>query len=79
MRKIGLIAAIAGAAIVALSVALRLLGEHGPWIWLSGSMLLAGATATLAFARFGGGGARPSATGGSRPPGADTARLLDNF
>ncbi|MDE2295391.1 MAG: protein kinase [Gammaproteobacteria bacterium] len=42
-------------------------------------MLLAGATATLAFARFGGGGARPSATGGSRPPGADTARLLDNF
>ncbi len=79
MRKIGLIAAIAGAAIIALSVALRLLGEHGPWIWFPGGVVLAAGAATLAFARFGAGGARSSVSGELRPPGADTARLLDNF
>jgi serine/threonine-protein kinase len=79
MRKIGLIGAVAGVAIIALSVALRLLGEHGPWLWVPGGVLLAAATATLAFARVGAGGARSAANGGPRPPGADTARLLDNF
>ena len=79
MRKIGLIAAVAGVAIVALTVALRLLGEHGPWLWLPGGVLFAAATATFAFTQLGAGGTRSSGNGGPRPPGADTARLLDNF
>ncbi len=79
MRKLGLIGAVAGVAIIALSVALHLLGEHGPWLWVPGGVLLGAGTATFVFARIGAGITRSGANGGPRPPGADTARLLDNF
>ncbi len=79
MRKFALIAAIAGGAILAVDLVMRLFGGHGSWVWLPGAMLLTAAGVALIAVQFAAARAPAAATGAQRPPGADTARLLDNF
>ena len=77
MRKLGLIAAIAGAAIVALDLTLR--ARSVSWVLFVGCAVLLGAIAAEIAARFGAAAARARYASAPKAPGADTARLLDNF
>ena len=77
MRKLGLIAAVTGAAILALGLGL---GTHpATWVLLAGSALLLGGIAGEIAARLNAAAARGRHAGVQPMPGADTARLLDNF
>ena len=79
MRKLGLITAIAGGALIVLELAIRALSGHGTWIWLAGIVLSAAGALLWGAARLGIGRAQ-AVTGRMAPvPGPDTARLLDNF
>ncbi len=78
MRKIGLIAALVGLALLAVGLWLRMLNSMSSWLWVPGFSLLSGGSALFLWARS----TRvapvvpaPAAT----PVGTDTARLLDNF
>ena len=79
MRKLGLIAAVAGGALIVLELAIRALSGHGSWVWLAGIALSAAGALLWGASRLGIGRVHP-VTGGLQPvPGPDTARLLDNF
>jgi eukaryotic-like serine/threonine-protein kinase len=79
MRKFGMIAAIVGFSLLGLDLVLRSHVNLSPWAWLPGAVLLSGGS-TLFFLSI---WASAAPTGPAPkippPPGADTARLLDNF
>jgi eukaryotic-like serine/threonine-protein kinase len=78
MRKVGMIAAIAGFGLLGLVVLLREHISAGPWAWLPGAVLLSGGGALFVMARW----ASPTPVAApktQRPIGTDTGRLLDNF
>ena len=79
MRKIGLISAVLGFAILALTLVLRVKGTGVAWYWLPGVLLLVAGTSMALWARF-----QPAGLGSTSPQdrvvaGGDTAKLLDNF
>src|SRR5271170_2355216 len=80
MRKLGLIAAIAGFGILAAGILLRVLTNPNSWLlWLPGSLLLAAGSALILWSVW----AKPSVAlripKSTAVPGTDTARLHDNF
>ena len=79
MRKIGLIAAIAGFGVLGLDLLLRGLINLSPWAWIPGAVLLSGGSALFLWARWSSAASVAPAPKMSNPPGTDTARLLDNF
>jgi len=79
MRKIGLIAAIAGFGVLGLDLLLRGLINLSPWAWIPGAVLLSGGSALFLWARWSSAASVVPAPKMSNPPGTDTARLLDNF
>ncbi len=79
MRKIGLIAAIAGFGVLGLELLLRGLINLSPWAWLPGAVLLSGGSALFLWSRWSSAAPVAPAPKMSNPPGTDTARLLDNF
>ncbi len=79
MRKIGLIAAIAGFGVLGLDLLLRGLINLSPWAWIPGAVLLSGGSALLLWSRWSSAASVAPAPKMSNPPGTDTARLLDNF
>jgi hypothetical protein len=78
MRKFGLIASIVGFGLLGVDLLLRVLMNSNSWLWLPGLLGLGGGTAALIWSRW-----SPAAPAipvpKGPPPGADTARLLDNF
>ena len=76
MRKFGLIAAIAGAGILAAGFLLR---PSLPWLWMPGAALLAAGSAMLLWARMGKSSPIVPMPAARTAVGTDTARLLDNF
>ncbi len=79
MRKIGLIAAIAGFGVLGLDLLLRGRINLSPWAWLPGAVLLSGGSALFLWSRWSSAASVAPAPKMSNPPGIDTARLLDNF
>ncbi len=79
MRKIGLIAAIAGFGVLGLDLLLRGLINLSPWAWIPGAVLLSGGSALFLWSRWSSAASAAPAPKMSNPPGTDTARLLDNF
>lgn len=79
MRKLGLIAAIAGGALIVLELAIRALAGHGSWVWPAGIVLSTAGALLWGASRLGFGGGHPATDGRQPVPGPDTARLLDNF
>jgi eukaryotic-like serine/threonine-protein kinase len=79
MRKIGLIAAIAGFGVLGLDLLLRGLINLSPWAWIPGAVLLSGGSALFLWSRWSSAASVAPARKMSNPPGTDTARLLDNF
>jgi len=79
MRKIGLIAAIAGFGVLGLDLLLRGLINLSPWAWIPGAVLLSGGSALFLWSRWSSAASVAPAPKMSNPPGTDTARLLDNF
>jgi eukaryotic-like serine/threonine-protein kinase len=80
MRKIGLIAAILGFALLAAGLMLRMLASSNAWTWLwvCGAVILALGSALLLWSRTRPGPSIPMPNIKSAV-GTDTARLLDNF
>jgi predicted Ser/Thr protein kinase len=76
MRKFALIAAIAGAGILAAGFLLR---PSLPWLWMPGAGLLAAGSALLFWARMGKSSPIVPMPAARTAVGTDTARLLDNF
>jgi len=79
MRKIGLIAAIAGFGVLGLDLLLRGLINLSSWAWIPGAVLLSGGSALFLWSRWSSAASVAPAPKMSNPPGTDTARLLDNF
>jgi len=79
MRKLGLIAAIAGIGFLGADLLLRLLAHAGSWLWLPGFLALAGGSALVVWARNSSVAPVVPAPKSSAVPGTETARLLDNF
>ena len=79
MRKFGLTAAFVGFGILGVDLLLRLLGDFSYWLWLPGSLALAGGSALFLWARAAAPPPPLPAPKAMSPPGTDTARLLDNF
>jgi len=77
MRKLGLIAAVIGAAVLALGLGLG--ARSASWVLLAGVALLLGGIAGEIAARLNAAAARGRYASVPPMPGADTARLLDNF
>jgi serine/threonine-protein kinase len=77
MRKIGLIAAISGAAALGLDLLLRLLGHVDSWAWLLGFAALGGGT--LLMLRSRNATVAPAIPQTQTVSVTETARLLDNF
>jgi hypothetical protein len=80
MRKLGLIAAILGFAVLAAGLLLRVLTHNlNPWLWLPGCLLLAAGSVLIIWSRW----AKPAVAlqipKSTAVSGSDTARLLDNF
>jgi len=79
MRKLGLIAAIAGIGFLGADLLLRLLAHASSWLWLPGFLALAGGGALVVWARNSSVAPVVPAPKASAVPGTETARLLDNF
>jgi serine/threonine-protein kinase len=80
MRKIGLIAALLGFAMLAFDVALRLFGDGGTWFWLPGLILTIVGASLLLWAKFQAPALVAGAVAAAGPAaGVETAKLLDNF
>jgi eukaryotic-like serine/threonine-protein kinase len=79
MRKFGMIAAIAGFGLLGLDLLLRSHVNLSPWAWLPGAVLLSGGSTLLFLSIWTSATPTGSAPKIPPPPGADTARLLDNF
>jgi eukaryotic-like serine/threonine-protein kinase len=79
MRKIGLIAAIMGLALLAVGLWLRMLNSVSSWLWVPGFSLLSGGGAMFLWARSSRVAPAVPAPEAPLPVGTDTARLLDNF
>ena len=79
MRKIGLIAAIVGFALLAAGLWLRVLNSMSSWLWVPGFSLLSGGSALFLWARATRVAPVVPASDAPTPVGTDTARLLDNF
>jgi eukaryotic-like serine/threonine-protein kinase len=79
MRKIGLIAAVMGLALLAVGLWLRMLNSVSSWLWVPGFSLLSGGSALLLWARSSRVASVVPAPEAPLPVGTDTARLLDNF
>ena len=79
MRKIGLIAAVMGLALLAVGLWLRMLNSVNSWLWVPGFSLLSGGSALLVWARSSRVAPAVPAPAAALPVGTDTARLLDNF
>lgn len=79
MRKIGLTAAIVGFGILGVDLLLRMLTDISSWLWLPGSIAMAGGSALFLWARGSAVAAPVPAPKTLSPPSTDTARLLDNF
>ncbi len=79
MRKLGLIAAIAGIGFLGADLLLRLLAHAGSWLWLPGFLALAGGSGLVIWARNSSVAPVVPAPKTSSVPGTETARLLDNF
>ena len=78
MRKLGLIAAIVGFAMIAAGVGLRAMAKPSSWAWVTGIALLAGGSTLFLWSRWAKAAPLPLAKSPA-PMGTDTARLLDNF
>jgi hypothetical protein len=79
MRKLGLIAAVAGLGILGAGLLLRLIAHMDTWLWLPGMILFACGCALVLWCRFAASAAAAVSPQVPRPVGTDTARLLDNF
>jgi predicted Ser/Thr protein kinase len=79
MRKIGLIAAVMGLALLAVGLWLRMLNSVSSWLWVPGFSLLSGGSALLLWARSSRVAPVVPAPEAPLAIGTDTARLLDNF
>ncbi len=79
MRKIGLIAALVGFALLAAGLWLRVLNSMSSWLWVPGFSLLSGGSALFLWARATRVAPVVPASDAPTPVGTDTARLLDNF
>ncbi len=81
MRKIGLIAGIAGFGIVALDLLLPPVVHSIPWVWLTGLALLVGGSALFLISVFFASTPKILPVIAARPAvlGIETAQLLDNF
>jgi serine/threonine-protein kinase len=79
MRKLGMIAAIVGFGLLGLDLLLRSHVNLSPWAWLPGAVLLSGGSTLLFLSLWASATPAVSAPKIPAPPGADTARLLDNF
>src|SRR6266700_4025906 len=79
MRKFGLIAAIVGFGTLGADLLLRLLTNSSSWLWLPGSIAMAGGGAALLWSRWSSASPVVPAPKASQITGTDTARLLDNF
>jgi serine/threonine-protein kinase len=79
MRKIGLIAAVMGLALLAVGLWLRMLNSVSSWLWVPGFSLLSGGSALLLWARSSRVAPVVPAPEAPLAVGTDTARLLDNF
>ncbi len=79
MRKIGLITAVFGVAILALTLVLRVNGTGAAWFWLPGALLLVAGTSVALWGRFQAAGLASTSTQDPIVASGDTAKLLDNF
>lgn len=79
MRKIGLIAALFGFALLAASLVFRANGMGAAWYWLPGALLLVAGTSVVLWGRFQAAGLVSSASQDPIVASGDTAKLLDNF
>jgi serine/threonine-protein kinase len=79
MRKFGLIAAIVGVGILGADLLLRLLANSSSWLWLPGSIAIAGGGAAILWSRWSSASAVVPLPRASQVAGTDTARMLDNF
>src|ERR1700728_2467 len=79
MRKYGLIAAILGFGLLGLDFLLRGKVNLSLWAWLAGAVLTSGGAGPFLVGRWGSTSPVVPAHKRQPQPGADTARLLDNF
>ena len=79
MHKFGLIAAIVGVGILGADLLLRLLANSSSWLWLPGSIAIAGGGAAILWSRWSSASAVVPLPRASQVTGTDTARMLDNF
>jgi eukaryotic-like serine/threonine-protein kinase len=79
MRKFGLIAAILGFGLLGLDFLLRGKVDLSLWAWLAGAALTSGGAALFLAGRWASAAPVVPAPKTQARPGADTARLLDNF
>jgi serine/threonine-protein kinase len=79
MRTFGLIAAVAGVAVLGVHLALRMLTTIDSWLWLPGFIALGAGGALLLWARRAGPTPVIPAPKAAPISSTDTARLLDNF
>jgi serine/threonine-protein kinase len=79
MRKFGLIAAIAGFAVLSLHLALRSLTSVDSWLWLPGFLTLAAGSVLFVWSRWSAVPAVLPVLKASPVAVTDTTRLLDNF
>jgi len=79
MRKIGLLAALSGIALLVVDLVLWVRGSGAPWYWLPGAVLSAAGASAMFWGRWQSAAVASPLAGAKRPVGSDTAKLLDNF
>jgi len=79
MRKVGLLAALSGIALLVVDLVLWVRGSGGPWYWLPGAVLSVAGTSAMFWGRWQSAGVTSPLAGAKTSVGSDTAKLLDNF
>ena len=77
MRKFGLTVSIVGFGLLGADLLLRVVGNSNSWVWVPGCVSLVVGSAAIIWSRRT--SVVPVIAAPQPPPGADTARLLDNF
>jgi serine/threonine-protein kinase len=79
MRKIGLLAALSGIALLVVDLILWVRGSGAPWYWLPGAVLSAAGASVMFWGRWQSAGVVAPVANAKANLGSDTAKLLDNF
>jgi len=79
MRKLGLLVALLGVAILVLDLILRAVGRGSAWMWMPGTLFACLGASMLLWSRWLAPAGRAVSPPAGGKPLTDTARLLDNF